>query len=385
MEGLRYVRSRAVRLAVAPSQARQFKGPLALLWSSLPGKPRSGLACNIRCCTNPACDCRDARVLAVTVEAGLSGLLSEHATDLTLAYPVGDEPKAEEGAEVSVNVDTGEVSLVTGAPRALEAFRAEVDSQLLEKLRERFTAAKGANEDWRTADWSDLERGMMVGWDEVFPAAADGAVQAAGKVLLPFEDHCIEPDCDCGAVRVGFMESLGTTNDAGAPDLEEVGSVQVSLASGAPVRWDPLPGRTDLLRAAWTAYATPRRHEVLLERDRRMKQIGPELLAGASRSPPVRKKKVGPNEPCPCGSSEPPGVPQSLEEQWGESLHLASRLHFAAGAREQPEVSGNVATRRPRHHATDRRAARRSGRPPVLAVPLPKGGFRGYSGRGGPR
>ena len=307
MDRTRILGGHSLRLEKDPSLRRQFAGPLMLLWGPpVAGERREGLGCYVQCCANPDCGCRDAHVLAVEVDDRLVGLVSDSPRDLALVYPPDQapDPEDEEGAELTVDIDTGKV-VEEGrddSPRVVEAFRAQVDAGLLEALRRRHAEAKRPTADWRLRDWSGIEPGMMVGWEEVFPEAADTPIVVKGRELLSFEDHCIDPGCDCDEVRIGFVELSDHRGDSKAADAD-VGVLCVSLANLKVKRREPAKGKEALLQLAWDSYsAGPGLRERLAERDRKMKQIGPELRRLSKKEPERTGKKVGANEPCPCGS-----------------------------------------------------------------------------------
>ncbi len=92
--------------------------------------------------------------------------------------------------------------------------------------------------------------------------------------------------------------------------------MNVKLSTGKANNFEPAPGMTKLLRAAWKAYSGGADlGKYLSDRNKRMKEVGRELLARRAKqvalpaavaqvAAPVLKKKVGPNEACPCGSGK---------------------------------------------------------------------------------
>jgi hypothetical protein len=310
MRQTRHLSLRAARIKADPTLSRQFEGPLALLWGpASPGRPRAGLACSIRCCDNPGCSCRDVHVIAVEVDEQIEGLVSEGPGDLGIAGPSALEPGSAAAAELRLDLDTGEVALESeaGSPRVLEEFRAQVDANLLEYFHRRWALARGRTDDWRARDWSHVALGSMVAWEEAFPEAADVPLQVDGKRLFVFEEHCIEPACDCDEARVAFLE-LPWADDAesGPRSCTEIGAVVVSLAGASVARWLPAPGMERLLRRAWEAYEQfDDVHERLAGRDRRMKQIGPEIFEIAMLPPDRPGHAPNADDSCLCGSGRP--------------------------------------------------------------------------------
>lgn len=330
------IRTQIVELKADPSRARQFEGPLALFWepgaARLEGQPREGLACTFSVCRTPSCPCREVPVRVTGIDDGIYGLraIEDRAA---IVYEPG---KARHGpgiwADVTLDLDSGKFIVKAAEDRASrlsqgsagqqpavevvnlvsESFRRNLDSELLEHLRERWRILKGKTDDWKGFDWSCFEPGNLVGWHEAFPEAADGLMEVGDHWVLPFDLYCVDPTCKCDDMKVEFVD-MPTAGSPGSHQAQLVGRVDVRFATAKTLKLDPAPGMTKLLRAAWKEEYSNSSSDLgalLSDRQRRMKEVGQELLGRMAKKPTpstsaeIAREKQGPNEPCSCGSGK---------------------------------------------------------------------------------
>lgn len=239
------------------------------------------------------------------------GQLSVHWAEATLDLDSGEFTlkAAGDGTKDPGPASSGESSVSQVATFIGDLLRRSADASILNHLRERWRALKGKTDDWKKFDWSWFEPGEMVGWHVAFPKGADGSFEVDRRMVVPIDMYCVDPACDCAEAMVDFV----VVPDAQNERSRTIGRVAVGLSSGRARNFEPEAGASKLLRAAWKEYsAHSDLSRIFTERQRCMKNVGRELLknrkttdasgpaAPASSSQPIGK--VGPNEPCPCGS-----------------------------------------------------------------------------------
>jgi hypothetical protein len=317
-------------------KGRQIEGPIALLWepTAAEGQPRPALACTFNICRLPSCPCREVGVRVKVVDDRIFGLRNEGGDHTVILYRPGTADRTPKPwAELTLDLDGGDFVLHTAGNGASQGphgsfkastipsvadvarfvsdlFRQNADAGLLDHLRDRWNVLKGKTDDWKGFDWSWFDPGDMLGWHEAFPKAADGMVAVGKRRLLPLDRYCVSPDCKCDEAKIEFVE----VPEAGEA-AQIIGVVTAKLSTGDSNEFEPAPGMTKLLRSAWKAYSEDANLDRLLpERRKRMVEVGQALLARRSKpvvpkpalvapvSVPQPRAKVGPNEPCPCGS-----------------------------------------------------------------------------------
>ena len=186
-------------------------------------------------------------------------------------------------------------------PDLLSLLTEEIKGDFYEILKRRWRMGKKVNRDqWRKMDWSFWEEGMLVGWDEVFPDDPDFLLSLSGKRYWVRDLYCITPGCSCKEITFAFTEiedgkdkALGTVsvdlNRFRVNDIKNIGTGTTS----------------DELGRLWKAFQKePKLKKRLKSRQKEMKIIGPEIAALRLTKDFKSQKKIGRNDPCPCGSGK---------------------------------------------------------------------------------
>ncbi len=290
----------ASAVASGPSWQLFPNGLLVFGRDIAPGGPARLLVSSPQICIHPACTCREITLKGVEVEIAAPPESFEEFRRLL---------DAGQSKFFQIDLDFGLVDRIRGDdPRPplddewLVFLRGQVDGELLDRLHERWTRAKGIKEErgWRSIDWSKRDPHVMVVWEEMFPEDRVDHFLLGGRVFFASEHYCRKPGCSCGEARLGFTEIEDGRK------YRDLGSVRVTLPSGTARERD-VPRRDAALFDALCA-AYQKRHRVgtrLAERNRRIQLIAPNLASASVANPsPPSLPRTGRNDPCPCGSGK---------------------------------------------------------------------------------
>jgi len=202
-------------------------------------------------------------------------------------------------------------------PAVLAWLREEVRGRLKVPLWERWTRIKGHEdrEQWREQDRATLTVDWLVAYCEVFPRDWDLMVVLDGRTYWAIDSYCLRPGCKCKEVMLAFHR-MGT--DVPADDNTMVGAVKTALD-----KWrNPEIEGGELTHRLWSEFISLREiKQDFRRRYKEMKRVAGELAQERRSSPAAlqqagvgrqqhtgrdkpRKKKIGRNEPCPCGSGK---------------------------------------------------------------------------------
>jgi hypothetical protein len=189
--------------------------------------------------------------------------------------------------------------------RDVAAVVERIDGDLLDELGRLWLKGKGFPDPERVVQRANRvvihgwRQGEMVAWNDLFKGVRNDLYLLGDRVYAASEAYCPVPKCDCFEVCIGF----DTRTPRGGPTA---GSVRVLRS--APPKLDPYRGRGELLEQLWTAFRA--RHARYEERFARRYEIVKKLGARISAAEPAAStststtRKVGPNDPCPCGSGK---------------------------------------------------------------------------------
>ena len=163
--------------------------------------------------------------------------------------------------------------------------------------------------------FEEVERsGKMVGYADVLPFARSPFFEHRGRSYTFDDQYCVQSDCDCRyailtvargdsplgvtapddpVLEVDYAERRWKDGATGGRPRGSVGKLQQALVEQIPELYDLLRKRHTTLRKMYRvalAYQGPYLS---------CAQVDPPAPAA-----PARKKKVGRNEPCPCGSGK---------------------------------------------------------------------------------
>jgi hypothetical protein len=267
--------------------------------------PHERYTCRLRACTSPVCHCTVLSLrCAPASEAARRRCTEAGAETLEADLDVFAQSVAEPEERVP------------GAARVLaEQIAAELTEGQWAELRERFLAAKRRAIERMNVD--ELETGFrfdeielesaLVGYREVFPFAAPFVLEHAGRKLLADDLYCLAPACRCTDALLCFFPPSDATGSR-PPDDERALRVDyrrgrwTDADTSEPVRREGDPwadglctAYPDLLQTLATRHGQLRR---IYHRSRRL------WLDESAAAPPSTTRKVGRNQPCPCGSGK---------------------------------------------------------------------------------
>ncbi len=202
----------------------------------------------------------------------------------------------------NLDIDTGETQRVdddqwTPLPDEypwLNELLGAIDGDVLEHLGRLWYRGKGKEAPDTAPQPPELveewEPGGDVSWIEGYFGVRMDCYVVDDRRYEAVDLYCVDPDCDCGRVRIRF-------DDLESEYPEFVGVVTIEHGTTELMVMD---GSKELLDRLWAAFQKryPRFLERHAQRYPRMKEFGRLLHARYSaKSMP----KVGPNDKCPCG------------------------------------------------------------------------------------
>lgn len=194
-------------------------------------------------------------------------------------------------------------------------LRAHLTAPDIEKLGEWFATEKLQliySSDLREIDLShlpDSNGGIMIRFDEVFPAAADLSVNIHDVIWSINDQYCVQLRCKCTETIL----TVAKTRDTSGP----LSTIRYSLGFRFNYRtyetklltaWpDDAPSPEEFLKALRAAY--PHLDDTLTLRHSILARIyAQQAFANSECIPPseapARQPKIGRNAPCPCGSGK---------------------------------------------------------------------------------
>ena len=263
-------------------------------------------------CPTPRCPCRTA-ILACTSE-GRDVLLRQGAP-IRNAWNSGAS-HAQAAKEVSgllvfaLDIDSAAAYPIDGHDhidlnerRDVAAVVERLHGDLLDELGRLWLKGKGLADPEQTVQHANRivihgwRQGEMVAWNDLLKGVRRDLYRIGDRVYEASESYCPVPKCDCSEVYIAF----DTRAPRGGP---RAGSVRVLRS--APPKLDPNKARGELLEQLWTAFRA--RHARYEERFARryeiVKKLGARISAAEPPASTSTTRKVGPNDPCPCGSGK---------------------------------------------------------------------------------
>lgn len=196
--------------------------------------------------------------------------------------------------------------LVAGSQELRDQAQAGLVSEHLDMLRRRKRHIDGSDQDkdWKDRDWSWVEKGMCVGWAELFPKSKAWAFEHEGVSIFVDDQYCATASCPCTEITLSFFR----IERRGPDDSEGVllGAMRYDLRTHRHKLESAAPGSSakTVLQMTETLFKTlPAIHDELDRRFRYMRGFA-DWLAERRLAQRVKPAAVAPgrNEPCPCGS-----------------------------------------------------------------------------------
>jgi hypothetical protein len=204
------------------------------------------------------------------------------------------------------------------SPRLAEIVRAELTEADRQKLREWFFAEKleiiqtTPIEKISLANLPDAAGAKMIGFVEIFPCGLALNFTINNEVWAVDEQYCVQPGCRCKGTALSFLKVIDAAGQQ-STRIKHPPAIRYDYSSGAVEELAPWPAEVPspkvLLAALKQEHETLNlqlnlRHTILqyLYARQYLEENENRLKSLASRAPPAGPRKVGRNEPCPCGS-----------------------------------------------------------------------------------
>lgn len=259
-------------------------------------------------CDNP--DCSSVFLAAYRVDGEVTAVerTKEGRARITARRPEGHLPDLY--CALAICLSDGVVSFpkdhafAAGHQELLEEVQGGLRTEHLDLLRRRQRHRAGADEDWKNRDWSWVQRGMSVGWVELFPQSEAWMFEHEGAPIFVDDQYCATASCRCSEVTLSYfrVERRGPNDSEGVL----LGAVRYDLRTGRHKLESTAPESTakTVLQLTETLFkARPAIHDELQGRFRFMRGFA-DWLAQRRREqhPQPAPAAPGRNDPCPCGS-----------------------------------------------------------------------------------
>ncbi len=298
-----------VSIILEPNSRRQLGDEgLIVFWRDAhePGE-REGLACSLSMCPNPDCECQFVYVDGFVID-GRATAVCWDGEGVHLERPAGgkaDRVTLEEKLIAIVDPDSGETWAEPEFPDAtdpevLDWLASEMDGELLEFLHRFRARTKGYRPEGpaEDIDLDSVEEFHLAAIEDLLRGTRSDEYVIGDRRYWASIFLCPTPGCDCHDARIVFFDDAAELGDA-------VGSVSLDIAGAGGfeiVEMMAECGPRKLLNDLWERFA--KRHDVggfLRRREAQLKQVGETLWRPMSR-PARAARKIGRNDPCPCGS-----------------------------------------------------------------------------------
>ena len=284
-------------------------GPLLIRENSKYDGYFKGFLLETKACDNPNCQCRDIFIKAIDIDEKVppfNKIVIQR--DLFLSEVHGELLDGVPTLQVKVDIDTGK--LVAEENQTIGVSEAElikrIDHEvkkrnLLAIFQNRWRVTKDENlEAYKEKDWSWWEPGRMVSWREVFPNSFDCLITKDEKIIFFDDQYCVAPDCNCKEVSLIFLEAEDrVVNTLG---ILSVDIVKWKIENSEPEKLTHRELRV-LLKEFKEKYPYIK-NELFNRRQRIRKAMAEVLMPGPVLQSPFTQKKIGRNDPCPCGSGK---------------------------------------------------------------------------------
>ena len=283
-------------------------GPLLIRENSKIDGCFKGFLLEAKACNNPDCQCRDVFIKAMDIDENLppfdeivieSDLFSDVHGEILDGVPI---------LHLKIDVDTGRLvadkNQIIGVPEAELIRRIDHEMKkrdLLAIFQNRWRIAKNENiEAYKEKDWSWWEPGQMVSWREVFPNSFDVLIEKDEKVVFFDDQYCVNPGCNCNDVSLAFLEAEDS-------EVNILGMLSVDIVKWKIENSEPENLTVRELKALLKEFKKQFpfiKSELSDRRQRIRKAMAEVLMYEPPPQSPFKQKKIGRNDPCPCGSGK---------------------------------------------------------------------------------
>jgi len=255
-------------------------------------------------CQNPDCDCNETILAFNEIEENGAQIVSPITFDITLDHFTWQEKRKK--------IRPKKVQSL------IDEFVSDLSDEMKSEFKEKYNNTKSESRNIAKFEMSvdDVYSGEMVSYAAVFND--NGSIMSGGtgvSFIVEYEDlelyvddqYCINPKCDCDAVRLVFLKIN-----------EETRIVDILFSFSVPFQ-DEIEIDDNITRYTkeeikkiydhWLK-SDPEIIDILETRCTMMKEVGKGLIAKHLSKKPhertvgVGQKKIGRNDPCPCGSGK---------------------------------------------------------------------------------
>jgi len=244
-------------------------------------------------CPNPKCPCKDASLYFYKADGAfkekLFKIVLNHETWQLVSTEIFDQDEA--------------------YPKVIQEFMESPSHELRSTLLSGKKTAVTANRDTLQddIDYSGLEIDTMVCYTDIYdvPSYDTWVFEHGNTQYLVLDYYCPNPKCDCMETLLAFLV-IKNNKAMDAPVLE----IWVDLKTGKRTERTRSKGITaqvsDELYAKFEELLGGRSTMPLVERYHRIKKWSKEHLIPrlSDTQAPIKRQKVGRNDPCPCGSGK---------------------------------------------------------------------------------
>ncbi len=282
-----------------------------IIWDKeRPNELKKGAVIDTLLCDNPSCRLIhivgmyiDERFQDITMTGGkLSYQLAEGSSELI--------PDPLLRTSFSVDIDTHKVELskesskVANDPELFSWLSIEIVSEeYLQFLKRRWRILKGENDDqWREEDWAWWSPGDKIPFLKAFPDSFSFSISYDNQQFVVQDYYCVTPGCQCQDISLIISNYDEKYIEAG-------GVVNIDGSTLEVLEFEPKSISRDILENIWRKFRLKKKlKSTLQERRRKMQTVGKELFkmrdVDLQMQPEVSVKKIGRNQPCPCGSGK---------------------------------------------------------------------------------
>ena len=255
-------------------------------------------------CQNPDCDCNETVLAFNEIDETGTQIANPISFDISLDHFTWQEKRKIKRPEKVQSL--------------IDEFVSNLSDEMKSEFKENYSNAKAESRNIAKSEMSidDVYSGEMVSYAAVFND--NGSIMSGGtgvSFIVEYEDlelyvddqYCINPKCDCDAVRLVFLKIN-----------EETRIVDILFSFSVPFQ-DEIEIDDNITRYTkeeikkiydhWLK-SDPEIIDILETRYTMMKEVGKGLIAKHLSKKPhkhtagVGQKKIGRNDPCPCGSGK---------------------------------------------------------------------------------
>jgi hypothetical protein len=258
-------------------------------------------------CDNP--DCSGVFLAAYRVDGEVTAVerTREGTVRITAHRPVGHLPDLY--CPLAIRLSDGAVSFpkdhvrTAGHQELLDQVQTGLLPEHLDTLRRRQQQKADPDKNWQERDWSWVQRGMCVGWLELFPQSKAWTFDYEGAPVFVDDQYCATDSCTCSDVILSYfrIERRGPVDAEGGL----LGAVRYDLRTGRHRLESTAPGSSakTVRQLTETLFrALPAVQDELNRRFRFMRGFADWLAQRRLQQRPLPAAAPGRNEPCPCGS-----------------------------------------------------------------------------------